>query len=278
MRQNSLSSSSCTSLLLLASVVRVRAMDPSRPPRSDFDEAYEGVMRAALRGAMPDSGLDVAAEGALAAVAALATPADQAALVGEFDQIWPQLREALACVPASARSRVELSVRVWDALTQDVEELFPREPGAPLGDAEAENMGDFWFSVAVGQVRPSVGEWRRRVRERQSLLDAAAQKTKRLSGINSENAKKAKHENAAKPAIREQLSRRLLDTTLTHGRHVQLVAEHQRVAPGYVRRILREDAAAALKARQAADATISDRLGAPYVKSLLHWSDKKAGT
>jgi hypothetical protein len=80
---------------------------------------------------------------------------------GEFEKIEPAMRAALRQVPKESRHLVMLQRRVMDRLIQPVERvllvLMKVEPEIAgdaangMSDAEADEMGQFWYSVAAGE-------------------------------------------------------------------------------------------------------------------------------
>ena len=143
----------------VAPIVRnTRRAAPTRVPVGYPSElaAMPGPLQPFLRLAyIPEAAVKhAAALGELAAVAI-----DN----GTFDAIEPALRLALSAVPKSHRSMLPgLPFKVWDALCADVlavcgVDLKDSEDTPPLQEqAEVEFMGDFWYQVAAGEIRPTV--------------------------------------------------------------------------------------------------------------------------
>ena len=71
------------------------------------------------------------------------------------------LRAALAAVPQSRRDSVMVSGPVMDVLVADVASCLATDADGPSGsveamtDAEALDMGRFWYRVAAGEIQPS---------------------------------------------------------------------------------------------------------------------------
>lgn len=84
-----------------------------------------------------------------------------------IDDMIPQLRLALRAVPNDKRDDVLVDFGVMHILTAEVHHAIQREqaldaansPTAEqsMTDDEANDMGDFWYRVAAGEVRLSVG-------------------------------------------------------------------------------------------------------------------------
>lgn len=64
----------------------------------------------------------------------------------------PDLRAALRLLPAADRSAVKMSIELWDRLTERVSHATGDCPFKELSDAEAEDVGEFWFAAAAGEV------------------------------------------------------------------------------------------------------------------------------
>ena len=76
---------------------------------------------------------------------------------GDVAALVPAIRQALAAVPEHERADVGLSRELWDVLVERVLALVPAEDknsGARAGPAEEEDMGNFWYRVAAGEVVP----------------------------------------------------------------------------------------------------------------------------
>ena len=76
---------------------------------------------------------------------------------GDVAALVPAVRLALAAVPEHERADVGLSRELWDVLVDRVLALVPDEEknsDAHMGPAEEEDMGDFWYRVAAGEVVP----------------------------------------------------------------------------------------------------------------------------
>lgn len=101
------------------------------------------------------------ADAALRDLAELVTVAEAALKVGRFNVIEPAMRAALRSVPATHRAHAVLPLPLWDALVQPVAELIEaiddEAPSAAdaggMTDAEADEMGGFWYAVAAGELR-----------------------------------------------------------------------------------------------------------------------------
>ncbi len=85
-------------------------------------------------------------------LSALLEEAEQCLNVGgDIGPLLPDLRRALRQVPADQRAAVGMSETLWDALTAPIGHVFETERGAVLTPAEADEMGDFWFTLAAGE-------------------------------------------------------------------------------------------------------------------------------
>ena len=76
---------------------------------------------------------------------------------GDVAALVPAIRQALAAVPEHERAGVGMSRELWDVLAERVLALVPAEEknsGARMGPAEEEDMGNFWYRVAAGEVGP----------------------------------------------------------------------------------------------------------------------------
>ena len=65
--------------------------------------------------------------------------------------LLPRIREALRQVPADQRAAVAMSEGLWDSLTAPIGHAFKPERGAALTQAEADEMGAFWYAMAAGE-------------------------------------------------------------------------------------------------------------------------------
>ncbi len=65
--------------------------------------------------------------------------------------LLPRIREALRKVPADQRAAVTMSEDLWDSLTAPIGHAFKPERGAALTQAEADEMGGFWYAMAAGE-------------------------------------------------------------------------------------------------------------------------------
>ena len=70
---------------------------------------------------------------------------------GDIGPLMPDLRLALRQVPDDQRAAVAMSEGLWDSLTAPIGHAFKPERGAALTQAEADEMGAFWFAVAAGE-------------------------------------------------------------------------------------------------------------------------------
>ena len=80
-----------------------------------------------------------------------------------LDAFAPTLRATLAAVPFHARDRVQLHLGVMKVLLAPVLALFPPRESNPLNDdgtpayvdrmsdTDAQEVGEFWYSVAAGE-------------------------------------------------------------------------------------------------------------------------------
>ena len=76
---------------------------------------------------------------------------------GDVAALVPAIRQALAAVPEHERGDVAMTRALWDVLTSDVRALVPEEEdgGEGMDVSEADWLGDFWYSVAAGEVVPT---------------------------------------------------------------------------------------------------------------------------
>ena len=150
-----------TDSLEAAQAWRKRNIDPARMKGNRFDAHYQRrpVQTPARPSATP--------EPAWFELAALAL--DLAELVLEsgqsIDALIPSLRAALHCVPEHERAALHLPVTVMDVLVKHVSDALPRPETNPLNDdgtpfycdtmsdADALELGKFWYRVAAGEVR-----------------------------------------------------------------------------------------------------------------------------
>jgi hypothetical protein len=76
-----------------------------------------------------------------------------------IEPMIPSLRAALHCVPEHERASLPLNLSVIKVLVRNIHELLPSPDGNPLSgsetmsEADAQEMGRFWYSVAAGEVR-----------------------------------------------------------------------------------------------------------------------------
>ena len=85
-------------------------------------------------------------------LAALLRKAEALLEAGEgIAPLLPRIREALRQVPADQRVGIAMSRGLWDSLTAPIGHAFKPERGAALTQAEADEMGAFWFAVAAGE-------------------------------------------------------------------------------------------------------------------------------
>lgn len=142
---------------------RRRNIDPARMKGIRFDAHYQRrpVQTPARPAAIP--------EPAWFELAALAL--DLAELVlnsgQSIDPLVPTLRLALHCVPEHERPALLLPVSVMDVLVKHVSDALPSPETNPVNDdntpfyvtgntmseADAQELGTFWYSVAAGEVR-----------------------------------------------------------------------------------------------------------------------------
>jgi len=152
-----------TDSLEAAQAWRKRNIDPARMKGNRFDAHYQRrpVQTPARPSATP--------EPAWFELAALAL--DLAELVLEsgqsIDPLVPTLRLALHCVPEHERAALPLPVAVIKLLVAPVLDALPDRAANPVNDdntpfyvtgnamseADAQEMGRFWYSVAAGEVR-----------------------------------------------------------------------------------------------------------------------------
>jgi len=145
---------------------RRRNIDPARVKGNRMDAHYQP--RQPVRPVHP-APQPAAPEPDWFALAALSL--DLAALVLDggqsIDALIPSLRAALHCVPEHERAALPLPVSVMDVLVKHVSDALPspetnplNDDGTPfylgdstMSDADAQEMGRFWYSVAAGEVR-----------------------------------------------------------------------------------------------------------------------------
>jgi len=91
--------------------------------------------------------------------------ADRARAEGRFSEVEHQTRAILSAVPEDERASVLVPRELAEALTAEVVALLAGTESAaaggalasPMTDADAANMGAFWFAVMAGEVRPAPG-------------------------------------------------------------------------------------------------------------------------
>lgn len=143
---------------------RRRNIDPGRKKGNRLDAHYQP--RQPVRPVQP-APQPVAPEPDWFALAALSL--DLAALVLDggqsIDVLIPSLRAALHWVPEHERPALPLPLSVISVLVKHVSDALPSPENNPLNDdgtpmycntmseADAQEMGTFWYSVAAGEVR-----------------------------------------------------------------------------------------------------------------------------
>ena len=152
-----------TDSLEAAQAWRKRNIDPARMKGNRLDAHYQRrpVQTPARPAAIPEPDWF--------SLAALSL--DLAELVlnsgQSIDPLVPTLRLALHCVPEHERHALPLPVGVIKVLVKHVLDVLPDHAGNPLNedgvpyyvtgnvisDADAQELGAFWFSVAAGEVR-----------------------------------------------------------------------------------------------------------------------------
>ena len=138
---------------------RRRNIDPARVKGNRMDAHYQP--RQPVRPVHP-APQPAAPEPDWFALAALVLDGGQS-----IDALIPSLRAALHCVPEHERAALPLPVSVMDVLVKHVSDALPspetnplNDDGTPfylgdstMSDADAQEMGRFWYSVAAGEVR-----------------------------------------------------------------------------------------------------------------------------
>lgn len=142
---------------------RKRHLEPGRVKGTRFDSNYRPMSQGpSVRNAPLGHYRSIAAE--LLDTASLALSAGV-----NIDALAPGLRAAMAAVPVQERDQMRLPVNVMDVLTADVRALLESMSDDPpidgdqptrcdsdsMSDEEAETMGDFWYRVAAGEIRPT---------------------------------------------------------------------------------------------------------------------------
>jgi hypothetical protein len=146
-----------TSSVEAAQAWRKANLDPARTKGNRCDEYRRG------RPAAPasDEAQCLRLVRALMDAAAAALEADQ-----RIDHLTPSLRHALAAVPFQQRDAVGLDVGVMAVLVSHVIERLPPKEGNPrnddgssvwcdgasLSDQDAQELGEFWYAVAAGEL------------------------------------------------------------------------------------------------------------------------------
>lgn len=146
-----------TDSLEAAQAWRRRNIDPARMKGNRLDAYYQSPRRASP----PPLDWFALAANSLE-LAALALEAGQS-----IEALIPNLRAALRNVPEHERAALPLPVAVMDVLVRPVLEALPPREGNPLNDdgtpvyvegdtmseADAQELGAFWFAVAAGEIR-----------------------------------------------------------------------------------------------------------------------------
>ncbi|RUQ37414.1 MAG: hypothetical protein EKK71_04335 [Candidatus Competibacteraceae bacterium] len=65
--------------------------------------------------------------------------------------LLPDLRAALRRVPADQRAAVAMSADLWQVLTEHIAHAFEDCPSEDLEDSAAQEIGNFWYSMAAGE-------------------------------------------------------------------------------------------------------------------------------
>ncbi len=65
--------------------------------------------------------------------------------------LLPDLRAALRRVPAGQRPAVAMSADLWQVLTGHIAHAFEDCPSEDLEDSAAQEIGNFWYSMAAGE-------------------------------------------------------------------------------------------------------------------------------
>jgi hypothetical protein len=134
-------------------------LDPTRRKGIRFDQHYQTPQKRSPPTIPTDYTLAAQASALFAAASAL-METDQS-----IQALMPSLRAALRAVAPPERDDVELRLNVIKVLVSDVLALWPTdrnalcEDGTPvyldrdMTDREAQEMGEFWYQVAAGEVR-----------------------------------------------------------------------------------------------------------------------------
>lgn len=152
-----------TSSLEAAQAWRREHIDPARRKGQRFDKYRQPQRRVQAPIEAPDPSLAAQASALLAAASALMETGQT------IEALMPSLRAALHAVPLPERDDVGLPLDVMEVLVTDVLALLPPRgsgalnddgspvwrDGATMSDADAQEVGEFWFSVAAGELRPA---------------------------------------------------------------------------------------------------------------------------
>lgn len=127
------------------------------------DRNLEQARRKEFRAKLPQrkpaaaGGMDPG-EAALQHAEAIGRVAARMLAAGSFGEIRVELQAAMAAVPQPIRHRLQLDEPLWSELVREVhDELEAEKPAGgasvSLSDSDVVFMGDFWYSVAIGEVR-----------------------------------------------------------------------------------------------------------------------------
>lgn len=145
-----------TDTLEAAQAWRKAHLDPGRRKGSRFDQYYQPQQR---RPPLPTEPNLAEQASALMAAASALLESDQS-----IEALMPSLRAALRAVPPPERDDVGLYADVIKLLVADMLALWPADrnalcdDGSPvyldreMTDAEAQEMGEFWYQVAAGEI------------------------------------------------------------------------------------------------------------------------------
>jgi hypothetical protein len=133
-------------------------LDPARRKGSRFDQYYQAPASRQRQPPKPTTSLVVTQVSTLMDAASALLEAGQ-----PITALVPSLRAALRAVPHQERGAVGLYLDVTKVLVADVLALWPAdrnakcEDGSPvyldrdMTDAEAQEMGEFWYAAAAGE-------------------------------------------------------------------------------------------------------------------------------
>lgn len=145
-----------TDTLEAAQAWRKAHLDPGRRKGSRFDQYYQAPQR---QPTLPTEPSLAEQASALMAAASALLETDQS-----IEALMPSLRAGLRAVPPTDRDDVWLYADVIKLLVADMLALWPTDrnalcdDGSPvyldreMTDSEAQVMGEYWYSVAAGEI------------------------------------------------------------------------------------------------------------------------------